>query len=287
MAKGRVKGIPLLVSVLVIAVLAISVYIWGKQYIGSRVEKDFYLAKSLFKEGKYGEAVNKFDKVIKSNPQGTFAPESQYHIGSAYKNLKMLEEARQAYSLLTSQYAASEWADDAQLEIGYILIAQEKLDLALQELQKLSEEHPFSEETGKALYEAGKIYLSQKKYSQALQNFQAVIEGYAKIADKAQLGKADSLRAREEWIKAIEAYLNALNHYPQSKIVEEMKGEIFYNLGLCHYNLGDYKSAIQEFDKVLAHPDRRKDEEALSMKEATEEKMAAPPSSPSQPVPEK
>lgn len=78
--------------------------------------KDSQLADSLM--GHEHKVVEIFQKVIKNDPYGPYAPSSQYKIGLYYQARKEFQDARDAFEKTVNDYPDSKWAESARYQIA-------------------------------------------------------------------------------------------------------------------------------------------------------------------------
>lgn len=78
--------------------------------------KDSQLASSLL--GTEHKVVEIFQKVIKNDPYGPYAPSSQYKIGLYYQARREYQEARDAFEKTLNDYPDSKWAESARYQIA-------------------------------------------------------------------------------------------------------------------------------------------------------------------------
>ena len=73
------------------------------------------LAKCHFDRGKFSEAIEMSEEILKDYPKSDAAPEAVYVRGVAlYKSTSSANPLKEAYKKLQSEYPSSEWAKRAQ-----------------------------------------------------------------------------------------------------------------------------------------------------------------------------
>jgi len=95
----------------------------------STVANYLYLAGQLSKSiNMYGEAIHKFDVLLKKFPNYEKAPNAQFLIGMIYENdIKDTLKAKLAYQKFIDKYPNNELTNDAELSIKYMSISPEDL----------------------------------------------------------------------------------------------------------------------------------------------------------------
>jgi tol-pal system protein YbgF len=107
-------------------------------------------AYSLFKAGKYKDAISQFNKFIKTYPASNFVPSAQYWIGNSYYALRDFKNAITAQEKLLSNYPDSAKAPDAMLNIASSHQETNKKAAAKKTLETLIAKYPGSEAAEKA-----------------------------------------------------------------------------------------------------------------------------------------
>ncbi|PTR14163.1 tol-pal system protein YbgF [Nitrosospira sp. Nsp2] len=107
-------------------------------------------AYSLFKAGKYKDAISQFNKFIKSYPASNFVPSAQYWIGNSYYALRDFKNAITAQEKLLNNYPGSAKAPDAMLNIASSHQETNKKAAAKKTLETLIAKYPGSEAAEKA-----------------------------------------------------------------------------------------------------------------------------------------
>lgn len=116
-------------SIIVLLALVILVASCGKKV---SEEELFTQAAQLQKEGKYNEAIDIYNQLIKKFPSGEFGAQSQFMIGFIYANeLKDLENAGKAYQKFIDSYPNHEMVKDAHWEL-------ENLGIDINEIEELT-----------------------------------------------------------------------------------------------------------------------------------------------------
>jgi len=91
-------------------------------FLGCGIDSQFKSAEKLIEKGKFSEAIQKYEKIIKKNPESPRVPESVYGIARIYhKNIGDIVAAKKDYRRVINDYSGSEWAKsskEALLEIA-------------------------------------------------------------------------------------------------------------------------------------------------------------------------
>ena len=175
---------------------------------GAALQKAFDDGVAFSKEGKYDEAVGKFNEAIGLAPN---CHDCYYNIGFANVQKQDFEAAEAAYKRaveLKPDYV------EAWNGLANVYNAEKKLDLALEATSKaaqLSEGGGGGGGSASALYNQGVILWNQNKFAEAKEKFEASTKADANYGDAYyRLGMADlNLGDMPGAIAAFEGYLKA------------------------------------------------------------------------------
>jgi tol-pal system protein YbgF len=111
----------------------------------STSEQDAYKAAfDALHEGRYDEAVNRFQDFLSSYPTSRLAGDAQYWLGETYYVVRDFDNSKQAFLALGMNYPNSKRLPDAMLKLGYIYDDSGDKAKAREVLQKLTESYPNS-----------------------------------------------------------------------------------------------------------------------------------------------
>ncbi|MDI6839740.1 MAG: tetratricopeptide repeat protein [bacterium] len=209
-----------------------------------------FLAELYYYLGKYQQAQNLYDEVIKSYK----ALEGPAYIGKAWC---ILEEGRTdvAHAMLKEAY--DRWgATDSSLAISSIYgwgIASFNggnfEDAYTAFLFGVGELYPKSKLAGNAYYHGGKALASLGKYANTIQYWEKVLSDYPDCdnAPQAAFELARTYYLAGKYDNAINYYRIILNRYPDSPITREAQ----FQIGATYYTAHLFQDAIREFQKVV------------------------------------
>lgn len=84
-----------------------------------REQEAYQLALTLLKDGKYAEAVQQFQILLISYPQGDYADNAQYWMGEAHYVMKDFKSAIVEFAKVIKKYPNSSKLADSHLKIGF------------------------------------------------------------------------------------------------------------------------------------------------------------------------
>ncbi|MBI5573024.1 MAG: tetratricopeptide repeat protein [Elusimicrobia bacterium] len=91
-------------------------------FTGCGINYQFKSAEKLKEDGKFSEAIQKYEKIIEKNPESPRVPEAVFNIAKIYhQNIENFYEAKKNYRRIINDYSNSEWVEEsksAMLEIA-------------------------------------------------------------------------------------------------------------------------------------------------------------------------
>ena len=95
-------------------------------------------AGAYFTEGKYTEAQNTFDRLLKEKPGSKWAPDAQFGIAASLESQGKRDDALTAYQRVTTAYATSAVVNEAHLAMARIYEAKNQPAEALKQYDELT-----------------------------------------------------------------------------------------------------------------------------------------------------
>lgn len=179
------------------------------------LEKAYYgLAWTYLKSGDPERSIKTFETIIKISPNHLVKVSALTQIGNAYMEINKLEQAIEIYDRILREFPESIYADLVQFQQAIALLRLDQIDAASLSFQSLRTNFPTSK------------YVAQSNYYLCLAYFK-----------------------KEDWAQAIgfaHKYLES-GHAKKSLLTET-----YYLLALSHFNLKQYKEAMQYFQNVAA-----------------------------------
>lgn len=114
-------------------------------------EKSLYdVANALVQQRKYAEAIIEYKDLLWQFPEGVYAPHAYYWLGELYsiqwqanrQDKNLLNQAKEAFTTLTSRYQGQERAGDALLKLGLLEMEQDHFAVAKDLLQQVIAKYP-------------------------------------------------------------------------------------------------------------------------------------------------
>jgi tetratricopeptide (TPR) repeat protein len=181
----------------------------------------------LFKQSKYNEAIQAYDKAIRLKPD---YEDAWFNKGTILDKLGKYDEAIQAYDKAIQLKPDDE---AAWFNKGTILDKQSKYDEAIQAYDKAIQLKPDDEA---AWFNKGNALYDQKKYDETIQQ--------KPYYEPSWFNKSNVLSDQKKYDEAIEAYDKAIQLKPDNEVA-------WFNKGLALTSQGKYDEAIKAYDEAI------------------------------------
>ncbi|MBI4534800.1 MAG: outer membrane protein assembly factor BamD [Ignavibacteriae bacterium] len=232
----------------------------GEETTNLPAEERFQLAKQLFDEQAYLEAINQFTIITLQYQGSAYAGDAQFYLGECRFNRGEYLLAAFEYQQLKRNMSASPRVPEAQYKLGlsyYNLSPKSTLDQeytlkAKEELQTFVEYYPGHElaadaeakiaeliqRLAKKEYDTARYYATWENYKAAIFYYHEVIEKYhdTEYAPLSYLGKVEALIARKKYQEAyneinkfIELHPNSVLRSQADKLKESIENELQSN----------------------------------------------------------
>ena len=110
----------------------------------SDATKDYKIAFTLLKSGKYDDSVSAFEEFLRKHPDSKYAANAQYWLAEANYVSKRYPRALTEFSTVVEKYPASSKLADARLKLGFTYYELGKFQEARDELTRLRAQFPNS-----------------------------------------------------------------------------------------------------------------------------------------------
>lgn len=218
------------------------------------------LAKTLLKDlghrfsknGNYDDAIDYYQRSLKTFNTKTTAAETEYWVAEAAAEKGDNSAARGYFLNLADNYSKSDWAPKALYARGRLFLSENKFDsssIAFEVLKERYPNNPITRRVGTAL---GESYYQQGKYNEAINALRAAmpyLDDQSK--EKATFLIAESYNFLGDFKESSKAYLQYLN---QTKGTDRERSA-HYGLGWLYHKQEIYHWAADSFEKAAKGDD--------------------------------
>jgi len=161
----------------------------------------------------YHKAIKAYVAFIKKFPQHSKTDDARYYLAACFEKIGRDQDALKAYKKLIDNHPHSPWREYAYYWRGSIYHRLGKFDDAIIEYQKVLADGQENPLGLSALEDTALIYQKQDKFREALSAYRKILESKESLSD----------------------------------------GYEHYQIALCYLNLGEFKEARINFEKVIAN----------------------------------
>jgi len=204
---------------------------------------------AALKAGQFDLAVTSLTSLIDQHAQHPLRTEALLARGMCFRQQQKFAEAVADIDQYLAANPDSGQRADALYERGAAEAAQGEHAKAVETLAMLLSETPDYAGADKVLYELGWAYRLQKDDANAVQSFAALAEKHptSPLAAEASFHVAEDLYARKEYGESVKRYQQAAQ-----TTNPDLAEKIHYKLGWAHYQLGQFKPSLEQFEAQLA-----------------------------------
>ncbi|GAA4922084.1 tetratricopeptide repeat protein [Mucilaginibacter defluvii] len=207
----------------------------------------FQVGKSYFKQGKYKEALEWFDKVEAGELSGRDNTEYKFRKGYAYFALGDYPNAQKLFSDVKNK--RSPYTEDATYYFAYIAYLNKDYHLALANFEKLKNSKKYE---ASYPYYITAVYFLDKRYDDVL-SYAIPIVNNTKQQNETEMLRiiAASYFAKANYPQAV-SYYNRFQDRDQGKTQNSQDS---YQIGYAHYKTGNLNKAAAELKKLVGQND--------------------------------
>ena len=202
--------------------------------------------RSMEDQTQQAEALPWFRRLTEETPDGPLAAEAWFHVGESQYDQQQYDQAAASYAAAKSGGAQGELAEKVLYKLGWSHFQQRDYEQALAEFTAQADAHPSGALAADAALMNAECLFRLADYRRALAAYEALQElelSSPQFSALALLHGGQSASQLKEWDKAVSFFESLLSRYDQSPYVPEAR----YELAFAQQNLGDEKSAMQNF----------------------------------------
>ncbi len=211
----------------------------------------FQAAVKDFKEGKYEDALGKFNEILSSDLLAADQKEiALRRVADCYFNMGKGKEAQNfqkaidSYKSLISKFPTSEENALVHFKLAQSYAGSKMNHEAIRELKVLCREYPKAACIPDALYLMGTVYHRIKRYREAVEKFRTYVKQYenGKYARPAYFQIGDCYSQMKKFKNADYWYRKAIQRWPD---LEDISRDNLLKLGCHYFRTGQYENALE------------------------------------------
>jgi TolA-binding protein len=206
----------------------------------------FNAAKVLYKQKKYKQAVNYFEKSDISYLSNDEIAEYYFKLGYSYFSTNDLTQASKSFHEILN--VESKYKTAANYYYAHVAYQNNNLNTALESFKKLTDSESFGPIVP---YYIVQIYYEQKNYDEVIK-YAKTLEGRSDVKNYAEIDRyvAESYYKKGDYKMALKMFETFEKNYPR------LSREDLYQLGFSNYQAGNYDKAKSYFEKVVNVKDK-------------------------------
>ncbi len=218
-----------------------------------RQRDHFELGYSQYQMGLQYDAINSFNKITGKGDE-SLQQNAYYHLGDLYLKIGEKEKARTAFKAASEIEASPTIREDAFF--NYAKLAYELSDPYQDPIATLNDfldEFPDSPRRKEVNQYLANLYITSKDYEKALDAIERTgmeSQGMKAAYQKIAFAKASELFTAKKYQAALDKWEESLQ-YPLDQQVTSLT---HYWLGETHYQLENYKKALEEWESFRGRP---------------------------------
>lgn len=247
---------------------------------------DYGLAWSLYRSGKYDQAITSINAFVKQYPNSKLKNGLDYLKGNCYLKKKDHPKAESLFQAVIDQHPGTEHARQAQYKMAISLIEHDQGAAAREILIPMTRVKPANATTGDATFLLATLHMDAQEYAEAALQFLRVVEQYPNsefhVESLYKLGESYALtgdlkqsaltfeqfaRENADHILALEAVFHSADAYFQQKNYEQalvrfehvardakqsrFREEAMYRMAISYYNLKNFTAGKAAFNSLL------------------------------------
>jgi TolA-binding protein len=215
---------------------------------GARDEVLYRRGIDRFNDGRYGEAVELFTRLLETYQTSPYRGAAAFWTGEALYRQNDAKAALPWYEEVATRYQREPLRDYALFRLAQLHLEREDHAQAASYLQDLLVMYPASPTIEPALYLFGESAFRLGQYQRAMEVLGSFLQRYPRSAlrERAELWRAESLYQLQRYREALLAYQGFLERYPRGTLRREAR----YGLAWALLKLDAFQDARQIFQEL-------------------------------------
>lgn len=197
----------------------------------------------LLHEGRYGQAIAYYQKVLEIDPNCAVA---YFNLGQAYAKAGQLDQAYESYHKVLELDPQVHYREHVYFQSGLVLLARQNFDQALEQFDKVIECNPNS---AQAYIKRGEIFQKKDLFNDALSNYTKAAQFNSSFTN-AIMSLGTELRDKKQLTQAIECFNVALSIKPDDATIYRHLGDALHILGQAHKDESKIVLAMQSYQRA-------------------------------------
>ena len=213
-------------------------------------QQDYTFAVGLYRDGQYALALQQFKNFLKNYPNASRSDEITFLCGECLIQQKLYDSALIYYQKVLAAYPSSSYFERCHLRLGEIYLQTDNFTRSEAELKSVLSGSRDVDLQGEASYRLGQLFADKDDYSNAIKYFELSYEGYPKSAfvDYAMYGEGWCYGKTGKFDEGKRKFGELLARFPDTKL----RPDVIEKMGECDFFVGNYATAIAEFDSSAA-----------------------------------
>jgi len=221
----------------------------GSAGSAKKEEALYGIAWAFYKQGKFPQAIDSFEKLLVEYPRGKFAFDARLRLGDANFFQKDYKKAAGVYRAVIRMYPDSAAVDYAYYQMGQSFLKEGDNAEAFKAFDGLIKALPHSALADDAQFALGWVNFQRKEYSEAIKEFNKLIKSYpgSELLPRVYYSLGDSYYNIQQYVAAEKSYKEVLRQYPKSSYVADATTGIQY----CLTAQGKDSEAVETLDEFV------------------------------------
>jgi len=223
----------------------------------------FGLGTAQFNLGRYEEAVGTFGRFVEQFSRSADAVHARYYLAHSHQALSAYKEAAEAFGQLAERFPDGPYTGEALFLRAENLYNSRAFSDALKGYEEVLRRFPDGPYAPRAQYAMAWCAFDLGQEETALGAFRDLLDKYpaSDLAPKARLTLGDYYYNLQDYEPAKTAYKALIDRYPRSTEadqarrllgeLQEIKADQDYQTVMAHFDAGQYREAIEGFQRII------------------------------------
>lgn len=214
-----------------------------------REEALYGVAWSYYKQGKFKQSIESFERFLVGYPKGKFSFDARLRLGDSYFYQKDYKKAIGIYRAVIRLYPDTAAIDYAYYQLGQSCFKDGNVAEAIHVFDGFMNTLPQSRLADDAQFAKGWINFQRKDYREAIKEFQLLLKKYPKsdLRPRTYYSLGDAYYNMQQYAPAEQSYREVLRQFPKDQYAADAMTGIQY----CYAAQGKDVEALGAFDDFV------------------------------------